>query len=620
MALMEPQSPESIGAIPEVRVDGCDTVPQLFIHRVREHPDKVALREMDFGIWNEYRWRDWEEQARFLGLGLKALGLQRGDVCSVAAEIRLEWMVADLGVLCVGGIVNGVYPTDAAAQVEYLINDSGTRFYFAEDEEQLDKVLEVRKSTPTLSKIIIFDMKGLRALNDPQCISLQQLQELGRKYESEHPDAWQREIMAVRAEDVAILTYTSGTTGKPKGAIISHRNILFQADAIQHALGITDQDEQLGFLPLAHVAGRMFYTFCGIRAGSTVNMVESLETTFENQQQVAPTLHFAVPRVWEKQYSLVTIQLKEGTALGRTAYAVAIKFGRKAAAYRQRGERLPPWLWLPWWLSDWLVLRNIRRLLGIDRARCLATGAAPIAPELIEWFWALGRPMYEVYGQTECSGLATSNMPGATRIGSVGRAIKGVELSLSAEGEVLIRGPGVIRGYWNLPEKSASTLRDGWLHTGDVGRIDEDGFVYILDRLGDLIITAGGKNITPSEIENQLKFSPFVSDAVVIGDKRPYLTCLVMIDHENVTRFAQEKDVPFTNYASLCHAQEVQDLIWDEIEKVNGRFARVETIRKFRLIDQLLDPEDEELTPTMKLKRKVVNRKYIDLIEAMYQG
>jgi long-chain acyl-CoA synthetase len=264
------------------------------------------------------------------------------------------------------------------------------------------------------------------------------------------------------------------------------------------------------------------------------------------------------------------------------------------------------------------VFKNIRQLLGIQKARWLTTGAAPISPDLIAWYWALGRPMFEVYGQTECSGLATTNTPEDCRLGSIGKPIPGVEIKISEEGEILIRSPGVIMGYWKKPDQTAETIRDGWLHTGDVGRIDEDGFVYIMDRMKDIIITAGGKNITPSEIENQLKFSPYISDAVVVGDKRPYLTCLIMIDQENVTKFAQDNEVPFTNYTSLCHTQEVKDLIWDEIENVNTKFARVETIKKCRLIDQLLDPEDEELTPTMKLKRKVVNEKYSELIDSMY--
>ncbi len=602
----------------EVVVHGCRTISELFLKRVAENADKVALREKDFGIWNEYTWRDYGEQARWVGHGLKALGLQRGDVCSIASEINKEWMFADLGVITMGGVTNGVYPTDAANQVEYLITDSGTRFYFAEDEEQLDKVLEVRERTPTLEKIIIFDMEGLRNFSDPQCLSFAELLEIGQAHAQENVALWEDEIRAAEPDDLMVLTYTSGTTGPPKGAMISQANMLFMAKNLQDVYGVYPEDEQLGFLPLAHVAGRMFYTFLALESCSVVNLVEELETATSDQQEIAPTIHFAVPRVWEKQYSLVTIKLKEATALGRWAYDKAIAVGQQVAERTKLGEEVGFGLRVAHGVLDFLVLKNIRIMLGIDKCRWLSTAAAPIAPDLIDWYWALGKPMYEVYGQTECTGIATANKPGANRIGSVGRATMDCEVKLSEHNEILIKGPGVIAGYWNKPEKTAETFVDGWLHTGDVGRIDDDGYIYIIDRMKDIIITAGGKNITPSEIENQLKFSPFISDAVVVGDKRPYLTCLVMIDQENVTNFAQDNNVPFTNYTSLCHTQAVQDLIWSEIESVNTKFARVETIKKFRLIDQLLDPEDEELTPTMKLKRKVVNEKYLNLINEMY--
>ncbi len=603
----------------KVVIDGCSTVSGLFWKRVTELADKVVIREKDFGIWNEYTWADFGEQARLTGLGLKSLGLERGDICSVGSEINKEWMFADLGIIGAGGVTNGVYPTDAPNQVEYLINDSGSRFYFAENEEQLDKVLEVRARTPTLEKIIIFDMEGLRSLDDDQCMSFAALLELGREYGEQHPDAWTREIEAADAEDLMVLTYTSGTTGMPKGSMISQRNMMFMMATLQSAYGISNTDEQLAFLPLAHIAGRVFYTFSPMESCSTVNIVESLETTVQDQQEVAPTVHFAVPRVWEKQYSTITIKLKEATALGRFAYEKALAIGYRVAGYRKRFQPVPVHWRTMFFFADKLVFKNIRQLLGINDSRWLSTAAAPIAPDLIDWYWAMGKPMYEVYGQTECTALATANTPDAFRIGSVGKPISRVDVRISDEGEILIRSPGVIRGYWNQPEKTAETIRDGWLYTGDVGRIDDDGYVYIIDRLKDIIITAGGKNITPSEIENQLKFSPYMSDAVVVGDARPYLTCLIMIDHENVTKFAQDNDVPFTNYTSLCHTQAVKDLIWGEIERVNSKFARVETIKKFRLIDQLLDPEDEELTPTMKLKRKVVNVKYSDLIDSMYK-
>ena len=601
-------------------IDGCETVPALFRKRVRDLGSKVALREKDFGIWNEYSWDGYGEHARLAGLGLKALGLERGDVCSIASEVNKEWMFADLGVICVGGVTNGVYPTDAPNQVEYLINDSASRFYFAEDEEQLDKVLEVRERTPTLEKIIIFDMEGLRSLDDPICLSFEALQDMGREYGATHPEVWDREIDKSRPGDLMILTYTSGTTGPPKGAMISQANMLFMMTTVQSCYGVYPTDEQLGFLPLAHVAGRMFYTFTPIESGCVVNLVESTETINHDQQEVSPTIHFAVPRVWEKQFSTVQIKLKEGTALGRAAYRVAMAIGaRRAAALKER-RPVPLHLAAAFFLAEVLILKNIRRLLGIDKCRWLSTAAAPIAPDLIDWYWALGKPMYELYGQTECTGIATANLKDDFRIGSVGKSAEGVEIALAELDEIVLRGPGVIQGYWNKPEKTAETIRQGWLHTGDVGRIDDDGFVYLIDRMKDIIITAGGKNITPSEIENQLKFSPYITDTVVVGDRRPYLTCLVMIDDENVMKFAQDNDVPFTNYTSLCHTREVEDLIWEEIESVNARFARVETIKRFRLIDQLLDPEDDELTPTQKLKRSVVNEKYADLIEAMYRG
>ena len=604
----------------QTAIDGCDTLPALFRKRVAELGPKVAIREKDFGIWNEYSWTDYGEQARLAGLGLKALGLERGDICSVASEVNKEWIFADLGVICVGGITNGVYPTDAPNQVEYLINDSGSRFYFAEDEEQLDKVLEVRERTPTLEKIIIFDMEGLRTLDDPMCLSFDALQDLGRAYAETHAEVWDSEIDKARADDLMILTYTSGTTGPPKGAMISQANMLFMMATVQRCYGVYPTDEQLGFLPLAHVAGRMFYTFAPIEAGCVVNLVESPETINHDQQEVSPTIHFAVPRVWEKQFSTVQIKLKEGTALGRAAYRLAMAIGERRAAVLKERRRVPWHLAGAFWFAETLVLKNIRRLLGIDKCRWLSTAAAPIAPDLIDWYWALGKPMYELYGQTECTGIATANLADDFRIGSVGKSAEGVEVALAEQDEIVIRSPGVIQGYWNKPEKTADTIRQGWLHTGDVGRIDDDGFVYLIDRMKDIIITAGGKNITPSEIENQLKFSPYITDAVVVGDRRAYLTCLVMIDEENVMKFAQDNDVPFTNYTSLCHTKEVEDLIWGEIETVNARFARVETIKRFRLIDQLLDPEDDELTPTQKLKRKVVNEKYADLIEAMYRA
>jgi long-chain acyl-CoA synthetase len=609
--------------VQSIAIDGFTTVPTLFWHRVTTKAAKIAMREKDRGIWKAYTWGDYGARAKAIGMGLIALGLEPGDRAAILSDNNKEWLFCDLGVLCAAGVSTGIYPTDSPAQVEYLVNDSDTKFLFVEDEEQLDKILAVRARTPGLKKIVVFDMEGLRDLKDPQVMPLDELADLGEAYAREHPALWQERIALAKPGDVAIIVYTSGTTGPSKGALLTHRNIIFQGGAftrVHPELALLETDEALNFLPLCHVAERIGGCYNHISSMHIVNFAEAPDTVPQNLREVAPHLLIAVPRVWEKLYSGVTIALREGTLLGRLAYRMAIDLGMKASAYELADKPVPAHLRAARALGDWLALKNVRVVLGLDRIRYAVTGAAPISPDLIRWYWALGVRMYEVYGQTENAGLATSNYPGHVKIGSIGLAAPGTEVMVSPDGEILLRGPHVFAGYLNKPDKTAETLREGWLHTGDVGIIDEDGFVRITDRMKDIIITAGGKNVTPSEIENQLKFSPYISDAIVIGDKRNYLTCLVMIDHDNVVKFAQDHDVPFTNYASLCRAPEVVELISNEVEAVNKKFARVETIKRFKLIDQLLTAEDEELTPTMKLKRSLVEKKYRDLIEGMYSA
>jgi len=599
-------------------VRGQDTLPRLFRQVVRERGERVAMREKHLGIWRAITWREYGERVRHVALGLVALGLRPRDVVSIVADNRPEWLYTDMGTLCAGGITNGIYITDSPGQVEFIVDDSGTRFFFAENEEQLDKILEVRARCPQLAKIIVYDMDGLHAFQDEQVLSFAELLERGARYDREHPGAFDPLVEIARPEDLAILVYTSGTTGPPKGAMLSHRNILFQIGFSDFLTEPRPGDQQLSFLPLAHVAERTFSVFYPLYTGATINFAESIDTVPENIREVAPAVFFAVPRIWEKLYSAVALRMREATWLGKAAYRWAIGTGGRVAECRLQGRRPSALLRLLYRVADFLVLDNVKRSLGLHRTRAAATGAAPIAPELIRWYLALGIDMREVYGQTENCGLATGMPADRVKLGTVGVARPDTEVRISSEGEILLKGPHVFLGYFKNPEKTAETITDGWLRTGDVGVLDADGFLTITDRMKDIIITAGGKNITPSEIENQLKFSPFISDAVVIGDQRKFLSCLVMIDHETVAQFAQEKNVPFTNFASLCRATEVQDLIWSEIERVNKQLARVETIKKFRLIEQILTPEDEELTPTMKLRRAFVNVKYKDVIDTMY--
>jgi long-chain acyl-CoA synthetase len=593
-------------------------VPQMFWHFVAERGPQVVLRQKEFGIWQSITWEELGGIVREVGMGLVALGFEPGDVASIQSNTNREWLYVDLGILGAGGVANGIYPTDAPAQVEYLLADSDSRFVFVEDEEQLDKVLEVRERLPRLERIVVFDMEGLRDLQDARVMSLDTLRALGRDHAARHPGLWQQRIGTRRQDDLAILVYTSGTTGKPKGAMISHRNILVTVDGYQLAFPQGAHDERMCFLPLCHIAERIGGEYHALFTGAVINFVENPETVPENVREIAPTVLTAVPRVWEKFYSAVLIRLKEASPLQRWAYRIAIGVGQNMASLRERGRPVPPLLRAQFRLARLLVLDNVRKAIGAHRARVLITGAAPISPDLVRWYLALGLDMVEVWGQTESCGAITANPLGKVKPGSIGVQMPHAQVRVSDEGELVASGPAVFMGYLNKPDKTAETLRDGWLHTGDVGRVDEEGYFYITDRMKDIIITAGGKNITPSEIENQLKFSPYITDAVVVGDRRPYLTALIMIDHENVEKYAQDQSVPFSNYASLCRRPEIQELIQGELDRVNTRFARVEQVKKFRLIENKLTAEDEELTPTMKLKRRLVHEKYRELIESMY--
>ncbi len=597
-----------------------DTIPALFWNGVARRGPQVWMRQKKLGIWRSWTWEQTAQAVTEIAGGLMSLGFRPGDTASILSNTVIEWVLADLAVLSCGGVCSGIYPTDAASQVHYLCEDSRTRLLFVEDDEQLDKALEVRAQLPQLSRIVVFDMEGLRELNDPGVVSLEQLRAEGRAYIQTHPQELQQRVAAVKPQDLAILIYTSGTTGKPKGAMHSHHSLVYSVRGYNSLIRQDEKDQRMCFLPLCHVAERSGGAYFALYTGTLLNFVENPETVPENVREIAPTVFGAVPRVWEKFYSAVMIALKEASPVQQATYQWAINVGYRIADKVLAGEPVPGGLKVQFKLARWLALDNVRKLIGIHRSRFLVTGAAPISPDLIRWYLALGVPMLEVWGMTEC-GISTG-MP-ATRIkpGSIGKPGPFTEMKVDpATGEILVRGANVFMGYLNQPEKTRETIDDqGWLHTGDVGTVDDEGYFRITDRMKDIIITAGGKNITPSELENELKFSPYITDAVVIGDKRPYLTVIVMIDQENVEKYAQDHDVPFSNYASLTRAPEVQALIQAEIDRVNAKFARVEQIKKFFLLDTQLSAEDEELTPTMKLKRKLVQQKYAPQIEAMYR-
>ena len=606
------------GSLP-VLLDGADTISRLFAQRYTAEPDRIAHREKTLGIWRAFTWGDYWQHAKWIGLGLRRLGLGRGEVVQILSEDRKEWLYFDQGIQGVGGISSGIYTTDSSTQVAYILRDSACRFLVVENEEQLDKFLDIPDGAPGVERVIILEAEGLHDLKGERYLFLPDLYALGQQEEADHPGAFEAEIERGQAEDVALLIYTSGTTGAPKGAMLTHQNILSAMQAGLRGLEITPGAEQLCFLPLCHIFERNNSAYFPIAVRSVVNFAESPETVFDNLREVSPTTFSSVPRVWEKIYSRVLILAQEATWVGRMAYGLAIRAGFARADAEAAGRAPGLGQRAAVALADLLVFHNLRQLLGMDRLKQGISGAAPISPALLRWYRAIGVPVFEGYGMTENAATCTVNRPGANRLGTVGPVLPGVEMRIAPDGEIQSKTLANFKGYWNLPDKTAETFtEDGWLRTGDIGRI-EDGFLTITGRLKDIIITAGGKNITPAEIESRLKFSHYISDAVIIGDRRKYLTALVMIDQENVEKFAQTARVPYADFASLTRAQPVQDLIRAEIDQVNREFARVEQIKDFRLIDVLLTAEDDELTATMKLKRSFVEKKHKALIDDMYR-
>ncbi|MCA1959508.1 MAG: AMP-binding protein [Desulfomonile sp.] len=596
------------------------TITDMFVRRVKRHPEKVALRYKHLGIWRDITWREYLNNVRWVALGLTTLGVKAGDRVAVIGENRPEWLYADLGIMSTGAATVGIYTTSAAAQCEYVVSHSGAKIYIAEDEEQLDKALYFRERTPDLEKIIIIDPKGLRGFSDPMVMTFENLLELGRDLEQKQPGLYDEMLARIHTEDLALVIYTSGTTGPPKGAMLSHYNVTWTAWSIGEALPLYDTDELLSFLPLSHIAERMFSSFLPLRFGYTVNFTESPDTVMQNFREVSPTVIFAVPRIWEKYYSGIRIRIANATWFKRVAYGIAQNIGRTYSRLRFSGKRVPFGVKVLHALANALVFYKLRERLGFERCRLAVSGAAPISPDVLKYYHGIGVPLRQVYGQTEGGGPTCVHQGDQIEPTNVGPPLPGVEVRIADDGEILVRGGNVFMGYYRDPAATEAALVDEWLRSGDVGEIDEKGFLSITDRKKDLIITAGGKNIAPQNIENQLKFSPYINDAIVIGDRMKFLSALIVLDEENVVQYAQDNKIPFTTYESLTKAPEIVELIEREVNEVNKTLAKVETVKKFTIVPKKLYEEDGEVTPTMKVKRKYVNEKFGDLIKAMYKG
>jgi long-chain acyl-CoA synthetase len=597
--------------------------------RARATPKQVAMRQKDLGIWREVTWASYWDTVVTAGHALLALGIEPGDRVAIHSENRREWLFTDVATVAVRAATVGLYPTNPAPEVGYLLSHSGAKVLVVEDQEQLDKALAVLDECPDLQRIVYVDPRGIRhRYQHPKLLSWDEFLALGAQHRAEHPGALEERMAQATPDDIATLIYTSGTTGRPKGAMLSIANVEYAIDVLVEHGGFTGRtptakDLILSYLPLCHVVERAFTVWFNAGGGVQVNFAESIATVQPNLREVQPTILFGVPRIWERILAGVQIGLRNASLLKRINakiwLGVADRIGHTLVRTGGRHTVATRLLYAVGWV---FFYRALRERIGMRRVRHAASGAAPIAPEVLRFFMGIGVPMHEAYGMTENSAIATANRPGRVKLGTVGEPHPGVEVRIDeATGEILTRHPGVFRGYFRDPEATARALTpDGWLHTGDVGEWVDGTHIRITDRAKDIIITSGGKNIAPSEIENALKASPYIKEAIVIGDRRPYLVALIGVELETVGDWAQRRGIAYTTYRDLSEQPEVIALVQRIVDEANERFARVSHIRKFRLLPKELDHEDGELTATQKVKRSAIEKLFSSLVEEMYGG
>ena len=594
------------------------TLPQMLRERARTDATRVAIRQKDFGIWKPTTWADYHRRASHFGMGLRCMGLQPGGHVGVIAENRIEWVLAQMGTGLVGGVTVGVYPTSPTPEVAYVVEHADIEVMVCEDQEQTDKLLEALPQLPKLRKIVVMETKGLRSFTPAQRALIATFDEVEALGAREGQPQWIDDALAGQTlNDIGLMIYTSGSTGKPKGAMISWRNIRGVTPGIVERLRMDASTTHLSYLPLCHVAEQMLTTFCPIYLGSQVNFGESIRTVQEDLREVAPTMFLGVPRIWEKLHAGINIKLQEagGTRqrLFDNAWKACLPLAEKPRSQWTLAERLR----YGW--HYWLILRALQNFIGLRAAKVALTGAAPIPPDVVRFFRVLGVPLIEVYGLTESTGMVTGHDIDRVHIGTVGTPTVGVTHRVDpVTGEFQIQGDMVFAGYYKNPEATAQTVQHGWLHTGDVVRVTEAGQLQIVDRLKDIMITAGGKNLTPSEIENTMKASPYIKECIVVADGRKFVSALVQIDYETVGKWAETQRIAFTHFRSLVEHPKVVELIDGVIATGNAKLAQVSQIRKYHLLTKELDHDDGEVTATMKVRRSSIYKTYAAEIDKLY--
>jgi long-chain acyl-CoA synthetase len=600
-----------------------DTFPKLALQNARRLSGKVAIREKALGIWQSYTWSQYAEQARLIALGLAALGFARGDKTAVVGDNRPALYWAILATQALGGIAVPLYQDSIEKEMEYIVDHAEARFAIVEDQEQVDKLLHVRQQCPGLEYVIYDDPGGLRHYKDSCLLSLTELQERGRKFAQDRPGYFEEEVAKGAAEDTAVIAYTSGTTGQPKGAMLSHRNLIETARSAVSRERLDETEEVMAYLPMAWIGDHMFSFSQSIVAGFTTNCPESATTLLADLKEIGPTYFFAPPRIWENILTSVMIRVDDTAWIKRGLVRFFLDVARRVERCRlgHRPVALRDRLLYP--LGRLLVYGPLRDNLGMSRIRVAYTAGEAIGPELFEFYRSLGINVKQLYGMTESSALICIQQDGDVKLDTVGPPLPGVEVRVSPSGEVLYRSPGVFQGYFKNPEATRETLVEGWVHSGDAGFFGKDGHLRIIDRARDVGRLAGGTIFAPKYLENKLKFSAYIKEAVCVGDGRPFVAALLNIDLVSVGNWAERRGLAYTSYTDLAQKPEVYELIRQEVVRVNRSLLEDEAlrgaqIRRFLLLHKELDPDDQEITRTRKVRRGFIGQKYAPLIEALY--
>jgi len=602
----------------EVEITKDLTLPKLLLTTAQKYGNKVAMREKEFGIWRPITLKEYLENVKYLALGFKALGLERGDKVAMIGDNRPEGLWAEMATLCCGGVATWIFQDCLIDEVQYIVDHSDSKFYVGEGQEEVDKALMIKDKCPKLKKVIWDDPKGMRHYDDPILISIKEVQRLGRELEKEKPTLFEQMVNEGKGDDLCLIFYTSGTTALPKGAMLTHYNMLKMGQNLMRVDPCYETDDFVSYLPFAWIGEQMMSISCGLQAGFTINFPEEPETAQENIREIGPQVIFAPPRVYEQMVRTIQVKYSDASWLKRKAYEMGMAIGYRVADMKFAKKKIP-WYWhILRWLAYISAHRALQDAIGLKRIRHAYTGGAPLGPDQFRFFHALGLNLKQIYGQTEIAGISVLHRDGDIKFDTVGYPIPETEVKVTEEGEIISRSPSVFLGYYKMPEETAKTLRDGWLHSGDTGFIDTDGHLVVFERSKDVMVLSDKSIFAPQFLENRLKFSPFIKDGWVIGHNRPYVTAVICIDYGVVGKWADDRGIPYTSYPELSQKEEVYHLVERMIRRVNKDLPPAAKVKKFLNLYKEFDADDDELTRTRKLRRGFLEERYKDIIDALY--